>query len=273
MVAAPRRVTVARILHRLAFAIFTVGLVIIPFTAKPSDSEPINALSTEALRIAVIPGFPPFAYFDSDQVEGIEIDLGMRLGELLGVPVHFHPTGFDGVYDVVTSGTADIAIAQVRFNPLRTQEVLYTRPYYNAGLVLVTPVSSPIHTITDLGGKVVAFAFGSESDTELTRWSRRVSLFERAPYELPAYALDAVRLGTADAALVNATSAGIYQRNNPDWPMHIIHAITVDPFSIIVDRRNEVLWKHVDEALSEILDSGEFQMILNDWFGSAIMDE
>lgn len=266
MVATSRRIRRnARQLHRLAFVVFAFGLLVIPFTAPQATPAPLKILPDGELRIGVNPGLSPFAFFEDGTVIGIEVDLGRALADALGLNVVFHPTGFDGVYDVVTSGTVDIAIAQVRFNPLRTRDVLYTRAYFNAGLVLVVSPDSNITEIADIGGKALAFAFGSDADTEAQRWSRRVSEFEHQPYELPVYALDAVRLDIADAALVDAITARLYLRDHPDWSGRLVDTVTVDPFSIIVDRRNVDLWRQVDRALKTLLEDQDFYAILDRW--------
>lgn len=265
MATSSRRVIEARHLHRAAFILFILGIFLILLTVRVPDPPPSEVFSGSEIRIAVDPGLPPFAFFDDEQVAGVEVDLGRAIGDILGVNVRFHPTSFDGIYDVVTSGTADIAIARVRFNPFRTHEVLYTRPYFNAGLVLVAPTNSDIEGMKDIGGQRLAYAFGSDADTEARRWSRRVATFEKKAYEQPIYALDAVRLNQADAALVDAITARIYLRDHPEWAARTIQAITVDPLSIIVDIRNRDMWRHVDLALGEILREGNFLAILNTW--------
>lgn len=256
---------IAKAFHVGAFFVFGLGVAVILFTVRVPTPPPEEVFNGSEIRIAVDPGLPPFAFYQNNEVIGVEVDLGHAIANLLGVTAHFHPTSFDGIYDVVTSGTADIAIARIRFNPFRLHEVLYTRPYFNAGLVLVIPRHSAIESMEDIGGKRLAYAFGSDADTEARRWLRRVTPFETRAYEHPNNALDAVRLNHADAALVDAITALIYLREHPTWQAHTIQAITVDPVVIIVDSRKRDIWQHVDKALGDLLKNGDFITILNAW--------
>lgn len=258
-----------RLIPRLAYAgavlTFVFGLVWITANIRAPDLDPAQVLPHGALRIAVDTSYPPFASFDrSGELVGMEIDLGNALGAELGLPVHFHPTGFDGVYDLLQSGVVDIALAQLRVNPLRMSDVLYTRPYFNAGLVLVTPESSGIETMEGIARRSLAYEFGSSADNEARLWSRRIAPFERQPYEIPAHALDAVRLEEAHAALVDAVTARLYLRDHPDWPAQI-HDVTVEPFAIAVRIDHGDIWRLVDAALGEIMTRGDLDTLIDRW--------
>lgn len=256
----------SRWLHRLAWGVFVIALLVVVVTIRVPRIDAGDVFQDGTLRIAVDPGLPPFAFFDSaGELYGLEVDLGRTIAAELGLEARLHPTGFDAVYDLVTSHTVDIAVALVRVNPLRMGEVFYTRPYFNAGLVLVTIPETGIQSMADLGGRSLAYAFGSEADTEARRWLRRIAAFETRPYERPEYALDAVRLGEANAGLVDALTALLYLRDHPTWSGRIVADVTVDPVAIIVSLERSDAWRLVDGALGRILARGQFNAMLDEW--------
>ena len=216
-----------------------------------------------SLRIGVDASNPPFAVATADDLFGLEVDLGQALAEELGVPVQFVNMTFDGIYDSLKADQVDMVIATLSIDPLRTAEVRYTRPYFNAGLVLVSPVTTPIRSMADLSGYRLAYEFGSTADSEARRWLRRILPFETQPYELPAYALDAVRLGEADVALVDATSAHLYLREH-DWPVNLDYA-TVNPYVIALREDRAPLWQMVDQALGQLQANGILEALINEW--------
>ncbi len=213
---------------------------------------------TGELRIAVDASYPPFAVATETDLFGIDIDIGRALGEHLGVPVRFINMGYDGLYDSLRADQADIIISALIINEARKGEVRYTRLYFDAGLVLVGSISR----MEDAPGHAIAYEFGSVGDQEIRRWERLVEQpFEAQPYELPEYALDAVRLGAADAALVDTVSARLYLRQHPDWNT-ALNPITHTPYSIAVRIDRLMLFLEVNNALEALVQDGTIDAIL-----------
>lgn len=216
------------------------------------------------LRIGVDASSPPFAVATADDLFGLEIDLGRALADQIGIPVRFVNMGYDGLYDSLRADQVDIVISTLTLDPLRTNDVLYTRDYFNAGLVLISSASKPITAMASLAGHTLAFEFGSEADGYSRQWLRRILPFERQPYELPAYALDAVRLGQADAALVDAITARLYLREHPDWPANLAY-ITYNPYRIAVRIDRWDTWAKINLTLQSFADNGILERIVNEW--------
>jgi ABC-type amino acid transport substrate-binding protein len=200
------------------------------------------------LRVGVDASYPPFAVATADDLWGLDIDLGRELAARLDIPVRFVNLGFDGLYDALRTDQVDVLISALLIDPARFGEVRYSPPYFNAGLVLVTS-DARITTMDDLPGRALAYEFGSEADSEARRWLRRIPPFDTLPYELPTHALDAARLGHADAALVDAVSARLYLRAHPGWDAHT-HIVTVAPYAI-ASRANR---PDVADAISRVLE-------------------
>jgi ABC-type amino acid transport substrate-binding protein len=216
------------------------------------------------LRIGVDASYPPFAVATADDLFGLDIDLGRALGERLGIPVRFVNMGFDGLYDSIRADQVDMVISALHVESFRMDEVRYTRAYFNAGLVLVSNADSPIKGMDSIAGRALAYEFGSEADAQSRLWSRRIAAFETQPYELPEYALDAVRLGIADATLVDAVSFRLYRRDYPDWNHHATY-VTNDHYAVAIRIDRWEMWQTVNVALKAIAKDGTLEAILRRW--------
>lgn len=216
------------------------------------------------LIIAVDASFPPFAVATADDLFGLDIDLGREIARRLGLPARFVNMGYDGLYDSLLSGQVDVVISALLIDPSRMADVNYSWAYYNAGLILVSDAARPVESMTDIPGKRLAYEFGSAADTEARAWTRRVAAFERLPYELPEHALDAVRLGQADAALVDATSGRLYLREHRDWQV-VYDAVTFSPMSVAVDIDRRPVLHVVNEAVLNMLNDGTINALLDKW--------
>ncbi len=233
----------------LAFAV--IALMLWP----ERDTRP--AFPYGEIRIGVDASTPPFAVTGTDgTLSGIDIDLGRAIGAELGLPVRFVNMGIDGLYDAIISDQVDLVIASLVAEPWRTGDVRYTRPYFDAGLVLFSP---ELRQMQDLPGRRLAYEFGSLADTEARLWARRIPSFETMPYELPEYALEAVRLGLADAALVDAITARLHDAD-------VFHHVTNRHYVIAVHLHHRATFTAVDRTLKTLLEDGTIDTIIDSTF-------
>jgi len=252
--------------HWIAAALVVIIVISLLLRAASAPDEPL--LPTGTLRVGVDPSNPPFAFFEGDQIRGLEIDLADALGVALGAPVQRVLLGFDGLYDALKVETVDIVIAAITSDPLRSADVHYSTSYYDDGLVLVSPADQPIAAMNALAGQSLAYAFGSEADSEAHRWLRRIRPFTTQPYETPVIALDAVRMGGADAALVGATDARLYAHAHEDWP-NIRQPVTHTPFVIATSAKQGRLAAAIDDSLRAMQTDGTLDAIIARWLDGA----
>lgn len=247
--------------------IWALGLVLfsLVWNAFERPGPPVHELFPYGeMRIGVDASYPPFAVATSDDLYGLDIDLGHALGERLGVPVRFVNMGYDGIYDAVRADQVDVVISALLIDPSRTAEVYYTVPYFDAGLVLVSSAGNAVGTMQDVAGHALAFEFGSEADEQARLLTRRVAHFDTLPYEVPQYALDAVRLGIADAALVDAVSYHVYMRDHGEWQARVSN-VTHAPYAIAVRIDRFERWEAVNRALQRLIADGTVEEILSRW--------
>ncbi len=217
------------------------------------------------IRIAVDATYPPFASASDGALTGFDIDIGRTIGARLGLPVRFVNMGYDGLYDSLVTGQTDVILSALLVDRLRLADFTYSLSYFDAGLVLVSAAERPFDAMTALPGHSLAYEFGSSADNDVRRWSRRVDAFEKRPYELPEYALDAVRLRQADAALVDAVSAWLYLRSHAGWRAQVV-SVTYAPIAagVRIDRADIV--KVINRELDAMIQDGTLDRLLRRWF-------
>lgn len=214
------------------------------------------------LRVAIDPSNMPFAFPDGAGYSGIEPELAQALGARLGVPVRFVPHGFDGLYDALQTDQVDVVLAALVPNPSRTNDVSYSLPYFNAGQVLAVNGSDPPASLSEGFTGRVALAYGTPEQTQAERWLRLVPPFTIAPYETAEIALDALRLGAADAALIDAISAGRYRAAHPEWERSLL-LVTTTPYAAALRRDRPALASIFDRALESLMADGTLNRIIS----------
>lgn len=214
------------------------------------------------LRVGIDPSYPPFAIDNNGDLAGFEVDLARAIADTIDVPLRLVPLGYDGLYDAIRADRVDVVISTLPVDPSRMAAVRYTDPYFNNGYVLVATDTPPDDDA--LQGREIAHEYGSEADTLVRTLSRRIGEIDAMPYELPTYALDAVRLGEAETAVVAAIDYHQYRNQYPQWDaahryltdLHYAAAVRIDRVST---------WRRIDHALDALRRSGELEAIRRRW--------
>ncbi len=252
----PRGVIVLA-LFLLAAAAFVAWLVLVVF----ADRNWQRLQQGGALRIAIDPSFPPFDEVDANgALTGFDVDLARDLAQRIHVPVEFKSIAFDGLVDAVIAGKVDVVISAFPQDPRLAQDVRFSTPYFDAGLVLVVPTTSPIQGPADLKGRRLAVEWGSQGDA----WSRGQGM-EVLRLDTPGDALAAVADGRADAAVVDAVTAAL------SLPAGLVvrqPVLTQEPYVIILPKRAPKLADALDRALAQAMADGTWQRLAAAYFPS-----
>lgn len=268
MAARPYHTVATALLLGLTFWVWGLAgaLFALRWNSIERPPPPLRALFPYGeMRVGVDASYPPFAVAGADgSLYGLDIDLGTLLAERLGAPVRFVNMGYDGQYDSLKADQVDVLISALLIDYTRTDEVLYSLPYYNAGLMLVAPRTSPIQSMADLSGASLAYEFGSDADLLARQWLRRVPAFALRLYELPTLALDSTRIGDSSAALVDATSARLYLREHPEWSAQI-NSASDSLYALAVRPDHGLTLEALNRELEHLLGEGVIDALIAKW--------
>ena len=258
-----KRVIITLLLFAFSGYVYSVAMLEWRDNLPPSLAE---AFPSGTIIVGVDATYPPFAVDNGESLYGIDIDLGNALAEQMDMPIRFVNMGFDGLYDALIDGQVDIVISALLVNSARTNDVRYTQPYFDNGLVLVSDTPN-LQTVDNLPNQSVALEYGSIAHSQANFWEQRLDPFTIMPYELPNYALDAVRLDHSEFALVDTTSYWLYRGQNPDWESNS-ERVTNAFYAIATRYDREATWVWVNVELGRLKRDGVVQDILDRWFES-----
>jgi polar amino acid transport system substrate-binding protein len=247
------------------------------------------------LRVGLDASFPPFETIDANgQVVGLDVDIARAIAADLGVEAEFVNIGFDGLYDALLARQVDLIISGLPYDPRWTEDVAYTSNYFNAGQVLVTRADDPIiKSVEDLAGRTIAVEWGSQAEMEARRLQnlpspsgRRAGDFPPSPtgrgaggegftllrQDSAAAALEAVRNGQADAAIVDAPSAlsllspSPLQGEGRGGGLKIVAYLTNEWYAATVHIQSRELLAAVNQTLARLEANGEMAKLKAKWF-------
>jgi len=236
--------------------------------------------ATGELRVGLDASFPPLESLDAEgNVVGFDADLADAIAKTLDAEAVFVNVGFDGLYDALLAGRVDMVISGLPYDPRRAQDVNYSRPYFNAGQVLVARVDDTAFTpgsagtpmpaegipMSALSGRVVAVEWGSLADMEARRLKETAEGMETLPQPTARDALNALVADEADAAIADAVS--VYQFIGEDsGEVRIVETLTDEPYVIAARVKSRRLAEAIDESLAELRESGALDQLVERWF-------
>lgn len=218
------------------------------------------------LRVAVDPSFPPFESVNAEgELVGLDIDLARTIADQLDVEAHFVVISYDALYDALTSGRADVIVSALYPDPSRSHAFLFSRPYFNAGHVLVVTGESDVTAVGDLAGQPLACVFGTIGHMEILNQTRTMP---SSPIVLtvedPITITRLLHTGEARAVVLDHVSALIAASQDPD--LRILDVpVTDEPYVVALRQEDASLKEAIDAALEEMIVDGHLEDLIDRW--------
>lgn len=229
--------------------------------AAPIDPVYASIRERGVLRVAVDPGYRPFVEDQHGMLTGFDIELVQALAAELGVAVVFVRSGFDALYDQLTSRQADLIVSALPYAPEQGYRARFSQPYFDGGLMLVTRAVSPIAGLLDLRDRRLGVVLGSEGDALARRLALTtpVTLVEA---EEAASLTHALRAGAIDAAILDHVAAlGALASGD----LRIAAALSYEPYVLAMPAAAFQLEAEVNRALARLEARGVLAALRRRW--------
>ena len=180
------------------------------------------------------------------------MNLAREIARRLGVEARFVVSGFDGLYDALRAERFDCIISSLPYDSTLTRDFGYSRPYFNAGYVLVVPASSGIGQVSEVEGGSLGAELGSEG--ELIARSLLLTSSGGGALHLylrPQGVLEAVAAGEIPAGVVDNISAQQFLAQGKDVEI-LSPALTQERYVIAVRSPDRALLAKIDGVLAEL---------------------
>jgi len=223
------------------------------------------------LYVGVDPGVQPFSFFGPQGWQGFDADVARAVADRLGLQVEARPVGYDGFYDALIAGHADVAMSALVADQARMADFRYSRPYVDVGLRIIGAAESWPSRPDDLRGRCVAVALGSDGD-RVARWlERRTPGLVRQVAADEDDALARMRAGACELAIVSGQRAvreGCPLLDDANHPPGV-RCLRLRPVEYVVAflRSDARLADEFDRALAGLKADGTLDRIARRWLG------
>ena len=207
-----------------------------------SKSDSAKSDEKEKLVMATNAEFPPFEYYDGDEVVGIDAEFAAAIADKLGMDLKIEDMAFDSIIPAVQSGKADIGAAGMTVTEDRATQVDFSDSYYTG----VQVIRKQIATYLDLPDIYSTDDFG---DDNVERFNKGME------------AVQALQQGKIDAVIIDNQPAKTFVEENEGLKILETSYVEED-YALAIKKGNDDLVKKVNDAIKELKEDGTFDKIV-----------
>ncbi|MES2746557.1 MAG: transporter substrate-binding domain-containing protein [Bdellovibrionota bacterium] len=212
------------------------------------------------LKIGLDAGFLPFE-MRTPQGEwiGFDIDMMNAFAKTLGVKAEFISSKWEGIIPGLMTNKYDLIVSGMTINPERAKVVLFSEPYYDAGLMILLAAKNKasITSIANLDqkGKIIALKLGTTGDIFASKTFKNAEL-RRLDSE--ADAAQTVALGKADAFIYDKPFIEIFAASRSDKVAVLSDVVSKEQLGVAAHPKNKPLIEAYNAFLAGWRKSGEY---------------
>jgi len=233
--------------------------------ASTTGGEPAEE---RVLVMATSADYPPYEFYDTASGDGepigFDIDIAKAITEELGYTLEIEDMDFNGIVPALQAERVDFAMAGMTPTEERKQSVDFSQIYYDAKNTIISLKDSGFSSYEDLEGKTVGVQLGSIQEGEAKDQAETISMTIE-PRNKISELVQEIKAGRIDAAIVEDTVAKGYVANNDDLQFETIASDGASGSAIAFPKGSD-LAGDFDQALTDMKESGELDVLIKTWF-------
>ena len=258
----------------LAVIALSALLLLLPITRqKPQpeafvpllETQKLSSDSKTTLRARGDWGYPPFEYInDLGEPDGFNIEILRRIAELMNLDIEISLGPWDTVRQELEQGEIDL-LAGMYKTAERDKAVDFTIPHFISSYGVFVPKGSPINSLTDIQDKRILVQAQDVGHDYLLNQEIGAEIITVDSWE---DLLPALESGRADCAVLSMLQGmrQLQQQGIRDIRL-ITQPLFQQKYCIAVQEGNAELLATMNEGLSLLKSSGEYDQIFERWFG------
>lgn len=216
-----------------------------------------SSMDKDTLVMATNAEFPPYEYYDGDDVVGIDVEIAQAVCDELGKELVVEDMAFDSIITSVASGKADFGLAGITITDERKESVNFSDTYAHASQVVIVTEDSDITCVDDLTGKTLGVQLGTTGD--IYAGDVEGATVER--YNKGFEAVQAMMTGKIDAVIIDQEPAKAFVAENEGIKI-LEETFTEEDYAMAIAKDNDELVEAVNEALATLKTSGKLDEIV-----------
>jgi polar amino acid transport system substrate-binding protein len=219
------------------------------------------------LVVATDATWPPMEYIDENtkDIIGFDIDLFKEVAKAGGFTVEFKNTAWDGIFAGLAADKYDAIISSVTITEERKEQMDFSKPYINAGQILVVPSATRgVKELSDMKGMTVGAQIGTTGSFEI----EKVKGVELKTYDEIGLAFEDLVNGRIDGVVADTPVAADFALQSESYKdkLKIVgEPFTEEYYGICIRKGNTQVLDAVNAGLDEVLGTATYKNIEKKW--------
>jgi len=239
--------------------------------SSESSDNSLGTVEDGKLIMATNAFFPPYEYYEGDEIVGIDAEIAQAVADNLGLELVIEDVEFDSIIAGVQSGKYDIGCAGMTVTEDRLASVNFTTSYATGIQSVIVTEDSEITDIDTLlsGNYTVGVQSGTTGDIYMSSSLEDGGVGEENVdrYAKGNDAVVALLSGKVDAVVIDNQPALAFVAANEGLKI-LDTAYAIEEYAMAVNKDNEELLTAINEALAALTADGTIDSIIEKYIPS-----
>lgn len=229
-------------------------------TTSTSNEQNFSTVTDGVLTMATNAYFPPYEYYEGDQIVGIDAEIAAAVADKLGLELKIEDMEFGSILTAVQTGKVDMGLAGMTVTDERLETVNFSTTYATGIQSIIVTEDSDITSVDDLyNDKMIGVQLSTTGDIYSVDDFGADHVEE---YNKGADAVLALMNGKVDAVIIDNQPAIQFVAANEGLKILDTEYCTED-YAACMSKENAELLDAVNAALAELTADGTIQAILD----------
>lgn len=246
-------------LKKLTALVLAFAMMACVFAACGAEDKANDSAEKTVLTMATSADFPPYEFYEGDEIVGIDIEIMNAVCEKIGMTLEPQDMSFDSVIGAAQTGKTDIAMSGITITEDRKNMINFTIPYTSTAQSIIVVKDGEIAAKADLEGKKIGVQINTTGDTQVTEefGDDAVERFQNG-----ALAVESLKNGKIDCVVIDGEVAKALVEANEGLEI-IADAYSIEEYAIAIAKDNTELLDKINGALEELLADGTIDAIMD----------
>lgn len=231
--------------------------------APAEETEEAPAAEGGVLVMGTNAEFPPYEFYEGQEVVGIDAEMAAAVAEKLGMELKIEDMAFDSIIPALTAGKIDMGVAGMTVTEDRLASVDFSDSYATATQVIIVKEDSEIASADDLAGKTIGVQLGTTGDI----YASDVEGATIEQYNKGMEAVMSLSQGKIDAVIIDNEPAKVFVSEVEGLKI-LDEAFVTEEYAIALAKGNTELLDKVNAALAELKEDGTLQSIVDKYISA-----
>ncbi|MBD0384397.1 transporter substrate-binding domain-containing protein [Paenibacillus sedimenti] len=247
---------IIRVRRKLGFGL-VVSLLVFLLTS--------GCTTEKTIKVGIENNFRPFTFTEGGENKGFEVELWQAIAQKANIKYELVPMENGELSKSIKSGEVDLAISGMTITNARKNNLEYSNPYFQTGLVILTSSDNVvIKGKEDLAQKVVA----TQNGTTAYNYASEIQGVKIRSYPNISDAYDELKKKNVDAVIFDERNVNDFSQNTAEGKVKIVgELLSKESYVVVANKRNKYIGR-VNQAIEAVSKDGTYEALYTKWFGA-----